>query len=109
MGGGAHPDRPAAQFFHAAAGEGAKDGSGRSHQAAYPDRPDHDLLAFAFAAAWSVTGAMAAHLPRILEAAGATSLQAGVGGALIARAGCFRIVEANFLTAIIALSDPLAA
>jgi len=27
------------------------------------------LLAFAFAAAWSVTGAMAAHLPRILEAA----------------------------------------
>src|SRR6266436_6096793 len=34
------------------------------------------LLAFAFAAAWSVTGAMAAHLPRILEAAGATTLQA---------------------------------
>ena len=34
------------------------------------------LLAFAFAAAWSVTGAMAAHLPRILESAGATSLQA---------------------------------
>ena len=27
------------------------------------------LLAFAFAAAWSVTGAMAAHLPRILEIA----------------------------------------
>ncbi|MGB6394104.1 MAG: MFS transporter, partial [Bradyrhizobium sp.] len=34
------------------------------------------LLAFAFAAAWSVTGAMAAHFPRILEAAGATSVQA---------------------------------
>jgi MFS family permease len=34
------------------------------------------LLAFAFAAAWSVTGAMAAHLPRILEATGATTLQA---------------------------------
>src|SRR5260370_15533901 len=34
------------------------------------------LLAFAFAAAWSVTGAMAAHLPRILEAPAATTLQA---------------------------------
>ncbi len=34
------------------------------------------LLAFAFATAWAVTGAMAAHLPRILEAAGATSVQA---------------------------------
>ena len=31
------------------------------------------LLAFVFAAAWTVTGAMAAHLPRILEAAGATT------------------------------------
>ena len=41
------------------------------------------LLAFAFAAAWSVTGAMAAHLPRILEAAGATTLQAVAAGALI--------------------------
>ena len=35
------------------------------------------LLAFAFAAAWSVTGAMAAHLPRILEAAGATTAAGG--------------------------------
>src|SRR6204780_1922396 len=34
------------------------------------------LLAFAFAAVWTVTGAMAAHLPRILEAAGATTGQA---------------------------------
>src|SRR5262249_11996339 len=30
------------------------------------------LLAFVFAAAWFVTGSMAAHLPRLLEAAGAT-------------------------------------
>jgi hypothetical protein len=43
------------------------------------------LRAFAFAAAWSVTGAMAAHLPRILEAAGATTLQAVSAGALIGR------------------------
>src|SRR6201747_2086318 len=41
------------------------------------------LLAFAFAAAWSVTGAMAAHLPRILEAAGATPRQAVTAGAMI--------------------------
>src|SRR3989440_9501928 len=41
------------------------------------------LLAFAFAAAWSVTSAMAAHFPRILEAAGATPLQAVAAGALI--------------------------
>src|SRR5260370_18093033 len=35
------------------------------------------LLAFPFAAAGSVTAALAAHLPRILEAAGATTLPAG--------------------------------
>jgi MFS family permease len=57
------------------------------------------LLAFAFAAAWSVTGAMAAHLPRILEAAGATKLQAVSAGALIGPAQVFaRIIEASFLT-----------
>ena len=57
------------------------------------------LLAFAFAAAWTVTGAMAAHLPRILEAAGATSLQAVTAGALIGPAQvAARIVEASFLS-----------
>jgi MFS family permease len=57
------------------------------------------LLAFAFAAAWSVTGAMAAHLPRILEAAGATTLQAVSAGALIGPAQVFaRMVEASFLS-----------
>jgi len=57
------------------------------------------LLAFAFAAAWSVTGAMAAHFPRILEAAGATSVQAIAAGALIgpAQVGA-RIVEASLLS-----------
>src|SRR6267378_2440699 len=54
------------------------------------------LLAFVFAAAWSVTGAMAAHMPRILEAAGATTLQAVAAGALIGPAQVFaRIVEAS--------------
>src|SRR3989440_788184 len=46
------------------------------------DRP-MVVLAFTFAAAWSVTSAMAAHFPRILEAAGATPLQAVAAGALI--------------------------
>jgi MFS family permease len=41
------------------------------------------LLAAAFALAWTVTGAMAAHLPRLLEAGGATVAQAIAAGALI--------------------------
>lgn len=57
------------------------------------------LLAFAFAAAWTVTGAMAAHLPRILEAAGATTLQAVAAGALIGPAQvAARVFEAGFLS-----------
>jgi predicted MFS family arabinose efflux permease len=56
------------------------------------------LLAFTFAAAWSVTGAMAAHLPRILEAAGATSAQAVTAGALIGPAQvAARVFEASVL------------
>jgi hypothetical protein len=41
------------------------------------------LLAFVFAAAWFVTGAMAAHLPRLLEAAGATPTAAVAAAALV--------------------------
>jgi predicted MFS family arabinose efflux permease len=41
------------------------------------------LLAFAFAAAWFVTGAMAAHLPRLLELSGASPLQAIAAAALV--------------------------
>jgi MFS family permease len=56
------------------------------------------LLTFAFASAWTVTGAMAAHLPRILQAAGATSVQAVTAGALIGPAQVIaRIFEAGFL------------
>src|SRR5271165_5108444 len=56
------------------------------------------LIAFAFAAAWTVTGAMAAHFPRILEAGGATPVEAIAAGALIgpAQVGA-RIVEAAVL------------
>jgi predicted MFS family arabinose efflux permease len=57
------------------------------------------VLAFVFAAAWTVTGAMAAHLPRIMEAAGATTAQAVFAGALIGPAQvAARIFEAGFLS-----------
>ena len=35
------------------------------------------ILAFVFAATWFVTGGMAAHLPRLLEIAGATGMKEG--------------------------------
>jgi hypothetical protein len=56
------------------------------------------LIAFAFAAAWTVTGAMAAHFPRILEAAGASPVEAVAAGALIGPAQvAARIAEASVL------------
>jgi predicted MFS family arabinose efflux permease len=56
------------------------------------------LLSFAFAAAWTVTSAMAAHLPRIVEAFGATPAQAVLAGMMIgpAQVGA-RIMEASLL------------
>jgi hypothetical protein len=52
------------------------------------------LLAFVFAAAWFVTGAMAAHLPGLLERAGATPLQAIAAAALVGPAQvAARLVE----------------
>jgi MFS family permease len=62
------------------------------------DRP-MVLLAVAFAAAWAVTGAMAAHLPRILESLGATTVQAVAAGAFIGPAQVLaRILEASLLS-----------
>lgn len=59
------------------------------------------MLAFAFAAAWIVTAGMAAHFPRIAEAAGASPAQAIAAGALIgpAQVGA-RMLEASFLSRI---------
>jgi predicted MFS family arabinose efflux permease len=52
------------------------------------------LLAFVFAAAWFVTGAMASHLPGLLERAGATPLQAIAAAALVGPAQvAARLVE----------------
>ncbi len=56
------------------------------------------LLGFAFAAGWVVSTAMAAHLPRLLEAAGATTAQALGAAALIGPAQvAARVLEASFL------------
>ena len=52
------------------------------------------LLAFVFAAAWFVTGAMAAHLPGLLERAGSTHVQAIAAAALVGPAQvAARLVE----------------
>jgi len=52
------------------------------------------LLAFVFAAAWFVTGSMAAHLPGLLERAGATPVQAIAAAALVGPAQvAARLVE----------------
>lgn len=57
------------------------------------------VLSFAFAAAWTVTSAMAAHLPRIIEAFGATPAQAVFAGMMIGPAQvAARIVEASTLS-----------
>src|SRR5262245_35286161 len=57
------------------------------------------LLALAFALVWIVTGAMAAQFPRILEAAGATHVEAIAAGALIGPAQVLaRIIEIGFLS-----------
>lgn len=57
------------------------------------------LLGFAFAAGWLVSTAMAAHLPRLLEAAGATTSQAIAAAALVGPAQvAARVLEAGFLS-----------
>jgi predicted MFS family arabinose efflux permease len=86
-------------FFVLPAVERAKLATATSIKPQIPIDRTMILLAFAFAAGWSVTGAMAAHLPRILEAAGATTLQAVAAGALIGPAQVLaRIIEASFLS-----------
>jgi predicted MFS family arabinose efflux permease len=56
------------------------------------------VLGLAFAASWMVVAAMAVHLPRLLEAAGATTVEAVAAGALIgpAQVGA-RLLEASLL------------
>jgi predicted MFS family arabinose efflux permease len=56
------------------------------------------MLGFAFAASWTVVTAMAVHLPRLLEAAGASTVQAVAAGALIgpSQVGA-RLLEAGLM------------
>src|SRR5450631_3438580 len=56
------------------------------------------LLSFAFAAAWTVTSAMAAHLPRIVEAFGATPAQAVFGMMIGSAQVAARVLEASTLS-----------
>ena len=66
--------------------------------AAAPPRGAMPILAFFFAATWFVQGAMAAHLPGLLKAAGASSTAAIAASALVgpAQVGA-RIVEFGLL------------
>jgi len=66
----------------APAAAGPADGS---PPAAEPAPPRHAMavLAFVFACAWFSTGAMAAHLPRLLQEGGATAAAAIAAGALV--------------------------
>jgi hypothetical protein len=76
--------------------------AGIAAAAARPDVPmDRNmwLLGFAFAAGWVVSTAMAAHLPRLLEAAGATAAQAVAAAALVGPAQvAARLAEATLLS-----------
>jgi MFS family permease len=86
-------------FFMLPAVKGAKAAVAAATKPHIPIDRTMMLLAFTFAAAWTVTGAMAAHMPRILEAAGATTVQAVAAGALFGPAQVVaRIVEASFFS-----------
>ncbi len=55
----------------------------KSARIGWNPRREMILLAYVFAATWFVTGSMAAHLPRLLERAGATTTQAVIAAALV--------------------------
>lgn len=86
-------------FFMLPAIKGAKQAAATATKPHLPLDRTMILLAFIFAAVWTVTGAMAAHFPRILETTGATPVEAIAAGALIgpAQVGA-RILEAGFLS-----------
>jgi MFS family permease len=86
-------------FFMLPAIKGAMQAAATSVKPHLPLDRTMILLAFIFAAVWTVTGAMAAHFPRILEATGATPVEAIAAGALIGPAQvAARVLEAGFLS-----------
>jgi hypothetical protein len=76
------------------------------------------MLSFVFAATWFVTGAMAAHLPRLLEIAGASTTAAIAAAALVGPAqvaarlvefGALRMVHPLVSARLAALLHPIGA
>ena len=85
-------------FFMLPKVDGAKAAAAEAVKPHIPIDRTMILLAFTFAAGWTVTGAMAAHMPRILQEGGATAVQAVAAGALFGPAQVFaRIMEATLL------------
>ena len=73
-------------------------GGQQTGSASHPPTRTLVLLAFVFAATWFSSTAMAAHLPRLLEAAGASTALAITAGALIGPAQvAARIAEYSLL------------
>jgi hypothetical protein len=99
LGSRAHADRaPTEHAVPAGDGAGAR-AAGPTIKPSIPFDRTMILLSFAFAAAWTVSSAMAAHLPRILEAFGATSAQAVFAGMMIGPAQvAARVLEASTLS-----------
>ena len=94
-----YPDRPADQLLHAARGEGRQGGGRGVDKAAHPDRPDHDPAGVRLCRGLDRHRRDGGALPRILEAAGATTVQAVAAGALFGPAQVVaRIIEASFLS-----------
>jgi predicted MFS family arabinose efflux permease len=86
-------------FFMLPSVEGAKQAAATAEKPHVPLDRTMVLLAFVFAAVWTVTGAMAVHFPRILEATGASHVEAIAAGALIGPAQVIaRILEASVLS-----------
>jgi MFS family permease len=86
-------------FFMLPAIKGARQAAATAEKPHLPLDRTMVLLAFVFAAVWTVTGAMAVHFPRLLEATGATHVEAIAAGALIGPAQvAARILEAGFLS-----------
>ena len=86
-------------FFMLPAIKGAKQAAATVAKPHIPLDRTMILLAFVFAAVWTVTGAMAVHFPRILEATGASHVEAIAAGALIGPAQVIaRILEASVLS-----------
>src|SRR6202048_1434754 len=74
--------------------------------AAQPPRAAMPILAFFFAATWFVQGAMAAHLPGLLQAAGASSSAAIAAASLVGPAqGGARLVAFSFLRSLHTISS----